>query len=316
MQSYTRDPSEIQVNEDGTFQCSFCDHKSKYKYNLKLHMNKHTGKYRCDVCNVNLSTLQYLEKHNESYDHLTRSHQSSLMQPESYSNGYDYKSYEEPTPPSDQVRYSQTTGFNNENVSDSGRNFSMDYLLDSSTHSEEYDQNITLDPEPPFDPYVPRNDYINQQIPSRNVKNASSFITDQKGFPCEQCGNSYPKLESLKRHMISHSERFKCQTCETGFTEQGRLTRHLQNKDNCNKYLVRRAKTSEGQKEHNWSPYPASTESAMNGIEPLEFPPGIQVTKTQAASMYNSFANSNLADKFLSNPNLSVQIKSEPIKPY
>jgi len=54
---------EIRENMDGTFQCPFCVYKSTAKYNIKVHMNRHNGKFRCDVCDVNLSRQQSFDNH-------------------------------------------------------------------------------------------------------------------------------------------------------------------------------------------------------------------------------------------------------------
>ena len=126
--------------------------------------------------------------------------------------------------------------------------------------------------------------------------------------------------------MITHSGRFKCPTCEYGFTEQGRLNSHLRNKDNCNKLSQMRGKTSEARRE----PFKQqAVESYLNPgdwagdtfesrTSPVDFPPGIQITRksqpiaqNNVSNGFGNFLNPSLAEKFLSNPNLSIQVKNE-----
>jgi len=316
---------EIYQNDDGTFQCPFCSHSSKYKYNLKLHVNKHTGKYRCDACDVNLYNRHTLDNHNKTPDHLNRVNQ--LPPPVSINSqtaGLDsyYQAAAQEMPGRDEV----AEQLYDENVSVDGRNFSMDHLLDSSPHQmEEFGQNYSLDPEPTPVSQSSLNDYMNRQIYNQELLTEKPHSNLQKTFSCGECGNTYTKSVSFRRHLISHSDRFKCQTCGNGFTEQGRLNAHLRSKENCKKLLQKRGLPNDNvaAKEPNWpqGPYTSNTKWTGNNFEEnkADFPPGLIVARKSLPPVQNSYSNSlgqnsSLAEKFFSNPNLSVQMKSEPVR--
>ena len=55
-------------------------------------------------------------------------------------------------------------------------------------------------------------------------------------LPCDECSNIYNNSSRLKRHKQAVHEgiRYHCQICNTGFTQQGNLTRHL-SKGRCSK---------------------------------------------------------------------------------
>ena len=62
----------LEANEEGRYQCTYCDVTSSKRYDLKLHMNIHTGVFKCEVCDVNLRTKSTLEKHRQT-QHMLRS---------------------------------------------------------------------------------------------------------------------------------------------------------------------------------------------------------------------------------------------------
>jgi len=245
----------------------------------------------------------------------------------------EFNTYSQGSPAMDPARSGQDGVLEqlfSENVSVDGQNFSMDFLLDSSPQkSEEYVPNLQLDPEPVPVSQSSLNDYMNQQL-SKNKSVSRTSSANPRSFDCEQCGNSYNKYDSLKRHMISHSDRFKCTTCGYGFTEQGRLNSHLRNKENCNKLLKARGQGQDTRIQPTWQQpesypstpvYPTNPEWAGNSFEsgrsPADLLPGVQITRKPQASPRGNFPNgfglnSSLAEKFFSNPNLSVQVKKEP----
>jgi len=182
------------------------------------------------------------------------------------------------------------------NTSNENRNFNS-YSQYQSAQDE-----LGFDTRRSYNSHIPTNYQINNS-------NITSSRDSGNQFKCNLCSNTYMKRDSLNRHMISHSDRFKCQTCGLGFTEQGRLNSHLGNPDNCNRLIQRR--TLNHQINDGTPSYPLED---YESDVPYDFPPGIQVSKkSQPAPTYNfsNFQNPSLAQKFLSNPNLSVHVKNE-----
>ena len=50
---------------------------------------------------------------------------------------------------------------------------------------------------------------------------------------CEICTLRFPSQDSYKKHKISHTDRFKCETCQAGFSTNGDLIVHQKNPENC-----------------------------------------------------------------------------------
>ena len=59
-------------------------------------------------------------------------------------------------------------------------------------------------------------------------------------FQCEVCDKSFGKRDSLLQHRICHTRKYECERCKHGFSEQRKLSKHLMNKENCQKYLVKK----------------------------------------------------------------------------
>ena len=63
---------------------------------------------------------------------------------------------------------------------------------------------------------------------------------------CEHCEEPFKNVKSLRKHMISHTSRYRCPSCNLGFSERQRLEKHLSNPDNCSKLIkIRERKRGE-----------------------------------------------------------------------
>ena len=60
---------------------------------------------------------------------------------------------------------------------------------------------------------------------------------DSTMLRCEHCEESFKNVRSLRKHLISHTNKHKCQTCNLGFSNRQRLETHLSNPDNCRKLM-------------------------------------------------------------------------------
>ena len=56
---------EFEKTEDGKFKCPYCDHVTKYRWNLKKHILVHTGErpYRCEICGLEFKQKEHRKKH-------------------------------------------------------------------------------------------------------------------------------------------------------------------------------------------------------------------------------------------------------------
>ena len=56
-------------------------------------------------------------------------------------------------------------------------------------------------------------------------------------YQCDYCEKNFGKKDSLLQHKICHTGKYECERCKHGFSEQRKLSKHLMNKENCQKYL-------------------------------------------------------------------------------
>jgi len=56
---------------------------------------------------------------------------------------------------------------------------------------------------------------------------------DGKLFPCADCEKSFGNKRSLGKHKICHTDRYKCQTCGKGFSQNRDIENHHKNQSSC-----------------------------------------------------------------------------------
>ena len=88
----------------------------------------------------------------------------------------------------------------------------------------------------------------------KNEESPKSAKPLDERFHCEVCDKSFGKRDSLLQHRICHTRKYECERCKHGFSEQRKLSKHLMNKENCQKYLVKNpissVKTTKNVPEH------------------------------------------------------------------
>ena len=58
--------------------------------------------------------------------------------------------------------------------------------------------------------------------------------SDRKLFPCPDCEKSFGNRNSLGKHKVCHTDRYKCQTCGKGFSQNRDIENHHKNQTSCN----------------------------------------------------------------------------------
>ena len=56
---------------------------------------------------------------------------------------------------------------------------------------------------------------------------------DVKLFPCADCEKSFGNKNSLGKHKISHTDKYKCKTCGKGFSQNRDIENHRKNQSSC-----------------------------------------------------------------------------------
>ena len=57
----------------------------------------------------------------------------------------------------------------------------------------------------------------------------SSNKSGKKKWPCQVCGQEFPRRASLQRHLLMHTgwKPYKCKYCGKGFNRKGNMKTHL-----------------------------------------------------------------------------------------
>ena len=82
--------------------------------------------------------------------------------------------------------------------------------------------------------------YLNEEQMEVNTISNVKFSLDNptKVFECPQCNfKTDTSARQLKRHMIIHSEKYKCDTCNHSYQDMRGLQKHMKNPSNCQRYL-------------------------------------------------------------------------------
>jgi len=64
-------------------------------------------------------------------------------------------------------------------------------------------------------------------------------------FHCDICDKFFSSKQSLRNHRVSHTDRFRCGSCNFGFASKKFLELHTGNPDNCDKLRKKRMRSSD-----------------------------------------------------------------------
>ena len=79
----------------------------------------------------------------------------------------------------------------------------------------------------------------------KHIENPESCQKSSQTHQCPKCNNKSVSGKALMRHMIKHTDKYKCETCNHAFSRSEYLEDHKKNPLNCKKYL------NEAEKEKN-----------------------------------------------------------------
>ena len=79
----------------------------------------------------------------------------------------------------------------------------------------------------------------------KHIENPESHQKSSQTHQCPKCNNKCVSRQALMRHMIKHTDKYKCETCNHAFSRSEYLEDHKKNPLNCKKYL------NEAEKENN-----------------------------------------------------------------
>ena len=87
----------------------------------------------------------------------------------------------------------------------------------------------------------------NQDVTQKKIQSLVAEEVERQEievFHCEECDKFFSSKASLSNHMISHTDKYKCNNCRQGFSCRRFLEQHSKNKSNCEKLLLKKQKES------------------------------------------------------------------------
>ena len=71
----------------------------------------------------------------------------------------------------------------------------------------------------------------------KHIENPESHQKSSQTHQCPKCNNKSVSRKALMRHMVIHTNKYKCETCNHAFSKNQYLEDHKNNPLNCKKYL-------------------------------------------------------------------------------
>ena len=215
---------------DGLYNCIFCDFETDKLVKMKIHMSRHTSNIKCDLCDVYFARAVNLKRHKEGVQHKAR-----MMAAQDLGFAAKVGTEEEDECP----RYVCT------NAPDCDLTFSSEAELNNHIETHLYQcqlcQAFFSNDEDRFEHLRSDHDVGGDNESKRSGAETENDEVDPPGlivnvgqeYVCKQCGKSYSRKDSYKKHLILHTDRFKCHRCEKTFTERKKLENHINNNEEC-----------------------------------------------------------------------------------
>ena len=321
------DNEKVQPDTDGKFSCDRCEQKLTNRWSLRRHIGKKHAN-ECQVCDVNLSSPQSLDRHSKSQEHLKKI------------NG-------EPTKPVTDAKVDPDGKFP---CSECEKKFNHRWSL--KQHMAFHSGDSTCK--------VCQTSFANVESLKRHEKSIEhqksaaepKVQADVDGrFPCNECEKIFSYRENLRLHIETHTGELEsiCDECGLTLSNQQSLNRHMENKhskiwkcEECEAVLCRKqdlmlhVRNIHGQSKTSmenevWSPIKHQTieyvidliicnvlkQSQINDEKKMQaqqvlarLPPGINVIHIGQKKVNNADASVNASSVTLKDPLAELQISS------
>ena len=239
---------DLETKNQETFPCHLCPKTYIRKEYLSQHLIQHTDRYKCSNCGQTFSTRRRLEGHEKNLENCAKllKYRETIGRKRFTSVG-----------PHDDVQEDVKIGSPLAKVP----NVVDDQKPNEDSAQEEPGTSTTIICQycgaclPNFE-LLKDHLYKVHQLQQTDhdhllIHNSDEYddnyekdIKEVEMFHCEQCDKYFSSKQSLRNHLVSHTDRFRCSTCLQGFSCQKFLDQHTRNKDNCERLIKKRKECS------------------------------------------------------------------------
>ena len=192
------------------------------------HKHEHTDRYKCDRCSTRFSGMKPLKAHN--CDKIRRKRREAENNPEpAVKRKYRRKNKEEVSFEAETTTEEESklqTVEEDLTQQDGEVHISQD-LTDNSEVEEDISQELVSKAKVEME----KNNLTSESAPPEDEQMVykQENLTDgseQGLLKCHHCQRLYSNPVSLRNHLVSHSDRFRCSNCDTGFISKVQLDKH------------------------------------------------------------------------------------------
>ena len=241
--------------------CNICQKQYRGRKDLLQHKNMHTERYKCQKCKEPFSRRSRLERHNRNPENCLKiaKIRSSISVPSANKITIKYRIKKETTT-SNEESFQDELGMNFYQCPECPNQYNKknSLMVHRVMHTGKYKCQKckeTFQSRSKLEKHInnpnsclilkkiraSRNDIITRK--SIKIDACNQQINEKKPQPefglkvfrCHECPNQYNNKESLMRHKIIHTGKYKCPRCEAPFIRRSKLDIHTRDPDNCRK---------------------------------------------------------------------------------
>ena len=243
--------AEAKNTNQETFPCHLCPKTYIRKEYLTQHLIQHTDRYKCSNCGQTFSTRRRLEGHEKNLENWAKllKYRETLERKRLTSVGPHEEVKEEEGKVEPSVVKVPVADDQDPKEEDVSATESSIVPGTSTTIICQYCgsclQNLELLRDHLHKIHqLQQTDHLLIHDSDEHDDNYEKDIKEVDMFHCEQCDKYFSSKQSLRNHLISHTDRFRCSTCLQGFSCQKFLDQHTRNKDNCERLIKKRKESS------------------------------------------------------------------------